>query len=82
MAEIVREHLADLPFKAHVVADGIRHEGEWWSVPVYADEDQAPTRRWRYYEMLAGVEVEIEEEHGVKLMLVPVTAPEPVERPA
>jgi len=82
MEQIIQEHLQDLPrvLEVELVASSVRQEGTWWTAAVQARHE--PPRAWRYYEILADIETEIEDKHGVKLMLVPVTWSEPAERPA
>ena len=50
-----------------VVTAGIRHEQDWWYVPVQPDKQ--PSRRFEYYEALAEVENELAEERTTVLLL-------------
>ncbi len=79
MTQVIEEHLSELPqvLEIELVPGSVRKEGKWWTASVRARHE--PPRQWRYYEILADTETEIEDEHGVKLMLVPVTWSEPAE---
>lgn len=56
---------ADLKTLAH----GIRHEQEWWYVPVRPSVQ--PSKRYEYYEALAEVENEMQKSEGITVLLVP-----------
>jgi hypothetical protein len=72
LVELVQSHLDNAPpLAVKVVPEGVRQDGDWWTVPVRAAEE--PKRQWRYYEFLAGIESELEEEDGVNVLLVPVS---------
>ena len=51
---------------------GVRHEDDWWHVPVYPDSPIL--EQWRYYEFLASVEEQIEDQNELNILLVPVAA--------
>jgi hypothetical protein len=74
---LVEQHLREAPVRygIHVVVEGVRQEGDWWTVPVFADEE--PKRRWQYYEVLASVESDISDENKVNILLVPASTPAP-----
>ncbi len=55
-----------------VLARGIRHEQEWWYVPVRPNVQ--PARRYEYYEALAEVENELQKSEGITVLLVPTVA--------
>lgn len=76
---LVEQRLKELPIRygIHVAVEGVRQEGGWWTVPVYADQE--PKRRWQYYEALADVEADIAEDKQVNILLVPVPAPAPAQ---
>ena len=80
ITQLVKKHLAGLPFEVQVVEDGVRQEGDWWYVTVQAREE--PARQWRYYEILADIENDIAGDNHEKVLLVPVTWSEPAERTA
>ena len=52
-----------------LVGTGIRKDGDWWYVPVRRTE-QTP-RTYEYYDLLASVEQEIEDQDHINVMLVP-----------
>jgi hypothetical protein len=52
-----------------VVTQGVRHEQEWWYVPVRPNVQ--PMRRFEYYEALAGVERELQKSEHLTVLLVP-----------
>lgn len=72
---LVKEHLNRVPvqhrYGIHVVVEGITQDGDWWTVPVGADEE--PKRRWQYYELLASIESDIFDETQLNILLVPVS---------
>ena len=57
------------------LAQGVRHEQDWWYVPVRPSVE--PARRYEYYEALADVEAASEEsEHLTVLLLLSTPADE------
>lgn len=60
-----------------VLAEGVRHEQEWWYVPVRPNRQ--PEKRFEYYEALADVERRLLQEQHYTVLLVPVIAPEVAE---
>lgn len=52
-----------------VVPQGVRHEQEWWYVPVRPDVQ--PAKRFEYYEALAGVETELQKSEHLTVLLLP-----------
>jgi hypothetical protein len=76
IVEIVGRYLKDKhPGGAtlEALAQGIRHEQDWWYVPVRPSVE--PVRRYEYYEALADVEASLEESEHLTVLLLP-TAPE------
>ncbi len=74
LAEIVRPRLAGRhPGGAtlDVLTSGIRHEQEWWYVPIVPDRELA--RRYEYYETLADVERELQQQENLTVLFVPTT---------
>lgn len=72
VVEAVRRHLQDVhPGGAvlEVVAQGVRQDQEWWYVPVRPSVQ--PSRRYEYYEALAGVEKELQKSEHLTVLLVP-----------
>jgi len=55
------------------LAQGVRHEQDWWYVPVRPSIE--PARRYEYYEALADVETDMETQEHVTVLLLP-TPPE------
>lgn len=56
-----------------VLPQGVRHEQDWWYVPVRPSVE--PARRYEYYEALADVETDMETHEHLTVLLVP-TPPE------
>ncbi len=52
-----------------VLTEGIRHEQEWWYVPIRPSVQ--PARRYEYYETLAEVENEVQKSEHLTVLLVP-----------
>jgi len=72
VTNLVREHLGRHSaegFSVEVLEHLVRHDNDWWHVPV------RPSRRLPrispYYELLAEVEEEIDEQQGLNVLLVP-----------
>ena len=57
----------------NVVPQGIRHEEDWWYVPV--KPDRQPEKRYEYYEALARVEAELARIEQLTILFLP-TAPD------
>ena len=55
-----------------VIEPSIRKEEFWWYVPVRPSTE--PRKRYEYYEILADVEAELEENEQLKVLLAPVPA--------
>ena len=75
VAALVRLHIAGRhPGGASlaVLASGIRHEQEWWYVPIVPDRE--PARRYEYYETLAEVERELQQQENLTVLFVPTTS--------
>ncbi len=51
------------------LAQGVRHEQDWWYVPVRPSV--GPARRYEYYEVLADVEAALEESEHLTVLLLP-----------
>lgn len=73
---LVEQHLAahqPADYRLKVLADATRRDDDWWYVAVQADREGV--RNYAYYDVLAQVEREIEDEHeDVNIVLVPVAA--------
>lgn len=72
IADLVRKHLsagkyADLQME--VLARAVRHEGDWWYVPVKPGRPFERTDQ--YYAVLADLEQDIEDAEGLNILLVP-----------
>lgn len=52
--------------------EGIRHEQDWWYVPVRPSQE--PARRYEYYEALSDVETELEDAEHLTVLLLPVAS--------
>ncbi|MCA9446731.1 MAG: hypothetical protein KC931_06425 [Candidatus Omnitrophica bacterium] len=63
-----KEGLDVLPLR--VIEEGVRKEGEWWIVPIQAS--RVPNPRYPYYEALAELEGNLEEEDHMDVVIVPV----------
>ena len=69
---VVRKYLQDRhPGGAvlEVVPQGIRHDQEWWYVPIRPSVQ--PSKRYEYYEVLADVEKELQKSEHLTVLLVP-----------
>ncbi len=76
IVEIVGRYLKDKHpggVTLEALAQGVRHEQDWWYVPVRPSVE--PARRYEYYEALANVEAALEESEHLTVLLLP-TAPE------
>ena len=51
------------------LAHGVRHEQDWWYVPVRPSVE--PARRYEYYEALADVEAALEDSEHLTVLLMP-----------
>jgi hypothetical protein len=59
-------------WRIEVVKKGIHQEDDWWYVPVRPDQD---TRRTiHYYDLLAEVESELQDDENLNILLVPVSS--------
>ena len=61
-----------------VVPEAVRREDDWWYVPVRPSVE--PAKRLEYYEALAEIESRLQEQLELRIVLIPVAPPEPVER--
>ena len=76
--QIVREHLERRPYERGprpTVALEPERDGEYWFIPV--STDRQPANTFDYYEYLAEVEGEIEEEEELNVVLVPCYPDDP-----
>ncbi len=76
VAEAVRKYIKDCHpsgLTLEVVEEGIRKEKYWWYVPVQSSKE--PPKLFEYYEALAEVECELEDNENLTVFLVP-TSPE------
>lgn len=55
--------------------DDIRKQGSWWYVPVWPKNDRMKDR-FRYYDVLASVEIDLRDQEKVNVTLVPVSPPD------
>lgn len=53
---------------------GIREEDSWWYIPVLAKPE--PKRSLPYYELLAEIEIDLDENHHLKVLFVPTSEDE------
>ncbi len=58
-------------WRVEVVRKGIRQEDDWWYVPVRPDQETL--RTIQYYDLLAEVEEELQDEQDLSILLVPVS---------
>ena len=73
VAEAVRKHIArHRPGGAslEVVDGGVRKKQYWWEVPIRPSKE--PKKLYEYYEALADIEDEVEEQEHVRVFLVPM----------
>lgn len=73
LAEVVREYLRECHpggVTLEVLDGGIRKIDYWWRVPVRPNVE--PPHTFEYYDALAGVESELQEDRDLNIMLVPV----------
>ncbi len=57
-----------------IVEDGMRQEESWWYVPVIATRRGKDVPRETTVNLYANVEDELEENHGVSVLFVPVVS--------
>lgn len=72
VAKAVRKHIARYrPGGAslEVVDAGVRKKPYWWEVPIRPSRE--PKKLYQYYEALADIEDEVEEQEKVRVFLVP-----------
>lgn len=72
IAQVVRDYIRDRHpggITLEVVEQGVRHEDYWWYVPIRPSKE--PQKRYEFYETLADVENELEENEHLKVLLVP-----------
>ena len=72
VVQLVRERLQDRHpggVTIDVVEQAIRHEGDYWYVPVRPNAQ--PPRTFEYYDALADVESELSLNERLKVLLVP-----------
>ena len=70
--ELVQRHLnrhQPPDYRLQVVESAIRHENDWWYVGV--GPDRADVRRYDYYDRLAQVERELDDEENANISLMP-----------
>jgi hypothetical protein len=75
VAEAVRKYLEDRHpsgLTLEVDEQGVRQEQYWWYVPVRPSQE--PPKLFEYYEALAEVEGEIEENENLTVLLVPAAS--------
>ena len=69
---LVRKHLDQhqpKDYRLHVFEEATRFEDDWWIVAV--GPDRTDIRRYDYYDILAQVEREIEDEEEANISLMP-----------
>lgn len=59
-------------WRVEVVKKGIHQEDDWWYVPVRPDQETQ--RTIQYYDLLAEVEEELQDEEKLNILLVPVSS--------
>ena len=77
IVELVGRYLKDKhPGGADLEAlpEGVRHEQDWWYVPVRPSVE--PARRYEYYEALADAETDLETKENVTVLLLPISPEE------
>lgn len=57
-----------------VIEDGVRQEDSWWYVPVLATRHGKDVPREAKVNVYANVEDELEQQHGLSVLFVPVVA--------
>lgn len=73
VAQAVREHIDNHRINGitlEVVEPDIRREEHWWSVPVRLSAE--PPKLSEYFEALADVEGDLEENEQLKVLLLPM----------
>ena len=68
----VREALARHPRKewdVDILEEGVRQEDDWWYIPVCPRGETA--RSIHYYDLLAEVEGDLQDEMGLNILLIP-----------
>jgi hypothetical protein len=73
VAEVVREYIRDCHpggVTLEVVESGIQKIDYWWRVPILPSEE--PPHTFEYYDALAGVEENIQEDKNLNILLVPL----------
>jgi len=72
ISEVVREHIRDRHpggVTLSVIDEEVRKIDDWWRVPVLPSAQ--PPHTFEYYDTLAEVESEIQEEKHLNILLVP-----------
>ncbi|QNN25258.1 hypothetical protein HED60_24250 [Planctomycetales bacterium ZRK34] len=70
--QLVEQHLnrhQPKEYRLHVIPGATRNEDDWWYVCVGPDRDNI--RRYDYYDVLAQISREIEDEDDVNITLLP-----------
>ena len=57
-----------------VIEDGVRQEDSWWYVPVEAQRNGKDVPREITVSVYANIEDELEQEHNLSVMFVPVVS--------
>jgi hypothetical protein len=72
IVQLVNGHLATQKYadlQMEVLVDGVRHDANWWYVPIRPTRPFARTDQ--YYAVLADLEQDIEDAEGLNILLVP-----------
>ena len=72
VAQVVRDYIRDCHpggVDLEVIEEGIRKIDDWWRVPIRPSAE--PPHTFEYYDALAGVESDIQEERHLNILLVP-----------
>ena len=52
--------------------EGLRHENDWWFVPVHVSRPLPNTRRFETYSQFAELESALQEKSNLQVVLIPV----------
>jgi hypothetical protein len=73
IAEVVRDYVRDRHpggVTLEVVEEGIKRIDYWWRVPIRPSED--PPHTFEYYDVLADIEAQMQEDRQLNIILVPL----------
>jgi hypothetical protein len=66
--ECLKKH-KDKNWPLEVLEDGVRQDDDWWYVPVRPGQKRE--RGFEYYDLLARIEEELEDQKELNILLVP-----------